>query len=66
MIGLPVLAVVLHYFLGRADTLTFWVESAGIYAFAFYWSTKTRELRKTVADRPDLGIDPQKRRWPGR
>jgi hypothetical protein len=66
MIALPGLAFVLHYFLGRADTLTFWVELAGIYAFAFYWSTKTRELRKTVADRPDLDIDPQKRLWPGR
>jgi hypothetical protein len=65
MIALPVTAVVLHYFLGRADTLTFWVELAGIYAFAFYWSTKTRELRKAVADRPVLDIEPQKRMWPG-
>src|SRR5215208_4049844 len=66
MIALPVVAFILHYFLGRADTATFWVELAGIYAFAFYWSTKTRELRKTVADRPDLDIDPQKRRRSGR
>jgi hypothetical protein len=54
MIVLPVLAAVLHYFLGRADTLTFWVEAAGIYAFAIYWSTKTRELRKSVTERPRL------------
>jgi len=66
MIALPVLAAVLHYLLGRADTRTFWVEAAGIYAFAIYWSTKTRELRKSVADRPGLGINPQKRRWGGR
>jgi hypothetical protein len=66
MIALPGTALVLHYFLGRADTLTFWVELAGIYAFAFYWSTKTRELRKAVAGRPVLDIEPQKRMWPGR
>src|SRR5215207_8214668 len=66
MIALPVTALVLHYFLGRADTLTFWVEWAGIYAFAFYWSTKTRELRKAVADRSDLDIDREKRILRGR
>ena len=66
MIALPVLAVILHYFLGRADTATFWVELAGIYAFAFYWSVKTRELRKSVNERPDLGINPQRRRSRGR
>jgi hypothetical protein len=65
MIALPVLAVFLHSILGRADTLTFWVEAAGIYAFAFYWSTKTRELRRTVAARPDFKIEPRKRVLPG-
>jgi hypothetical protein len=54
MIALPVLAVVLHYLLGRADTRTFWVEAAGIYAFAIYWSIKTRELRQSLAERPNL------------
>jgi hypothetical protein len=66
MIALPVLAAVLHhYFLGRADTLTFWVQAFGIWAFCLYWSIKTWELRKAVARR-DLGINPRGRLWRGR
>jgi hypothetical protein len=66
MIALPVGAIVVHYFLGRADTLTFWLELAGICGFVIYWSFKTRELRKAVADRSNLHIDPGKRFLRGR
>lgn len=54
MFALPLAAGVAHYFLGRFDTRTYWLELAAIWAFALYWSIKTQELRKSLAERPRL------------
>jgi hypothetical protein len=51
---LPAGAAIAHYFLGRADTRTYWLELAAIWAFALYWSIKTLELRQSLADRQEL------------
>jgi hypothetical protein len=51
---LPALAVIGHQRYGRAETLTYWLELAAIWAFAVYWSIKTWELRTTLAQRPEL------------
>jgi hypothetical protein len=51
---LPLAAAIAHYFLGRAETLTYWLELAAIWAFAVYWSIKTWELRTSLAERPKL------------
>jgi hypothetical protein len=54
---LPAGAAIAHYFLGRADTRTYWLELAAIWAFALYWSIKTLELRQSLADRQELRKD---------
>ena len=51
---LPLGAAVAHYYLGKADTRTYWLELAAIYAFAVYWSIKSWELSTSLAQRPRL------------
>ncbi len=50
MIVLPLIAIVTTAAL-KASHSTFWVESAGVWAFAAYWLTKTIEYRKTNVER---------------
>jgi hypothetical protein len=50
MIALPVVAMITTSVLKESHS-TFWAESAGLYAFAGYWFTKTVEYRKNNAER---------------
>jgi hypothetical protein len=50
MIISPVIAFILNATISREGTLIFFVEMAGILAFASYWLAKTIELRETQAD----------------
>jgi hypothetical protein len=54
MIASPAIAVVLTVLVRRFEAYSFWVEVSGIYAFAAYWLTKSREMRLTEAER--LGL----------
>ena len=50
MIVLPLVALLTTTTLKESHS-TFWIELAGVYAFAAYWATKTIEYRKTSAER---------------
>jgi len=57
MWALPVFVVCVNYgrrLLGSKETdqLTYWLEFAGIYAFAMFWSVKTYELSLSRAEEP--------------
>jgi hypothetical protein len=58
MIASPAGAIVLSYVLDDPAspyrTLTFWVETLGLWAFAAYWFIKTREMRETEGERRTL------------
>jgi hypothetical protein len=51
MITSPAMAFVLTVLLQQYKALTFYVEAAGIFSFAAYWLTKSREISITEADR---------------
>jgi Protein of unknown function (DUF998) len=50
MIAAPVVAIVVTR-MTKETHATFWVEVAGLYAFAAYWLVKTIEYRRTNAER---------------
>ena len=57
MVVLPLLAVVLSYVFApgsKVKALTFLVESFAVWAFAWYWLVKTKEMRETSAERRAL------------
>jgi hypothetical protein len=57
MIAFPVAACLIHQtVLRKFKVLLFCVETGGIAAFAWYWLTKSRELRKTAANRDNLRV----------
>jgi hypothetical protein len=47
----PALAIIAHVVTKRTDTLPFFLELAGIWAFAAFWLVKTLELLKSQAER---------------
>jgi hypothetical protein len=60
MIASPLAAVVLSFVLTPASpvtTLTFWVETFGVWSFAAYWIIKTREMRESHAERHALDAE---------
>jgi hypothetical protein len=61
MAAAPLTAVVLNGILGRTGTCSSWVffvETAGIWAFAAYWFVKNRELQQSSALHKALGVMP--------
>ena len=55
MITSPLVAVLLSYTLeGQLRTMIFWVETCGVWAFAFYWYVKTKEMRESEAEQHAL------------
>lgn len=54
MAASPLAAFALNAFLGRPGALLFFVESCGLWAFAYYWWVKNDELRKSSAVRKAL------------
>jgi hypothetical protein len=56
MIALPLAAVALHA-LGMVSAVTYWVEFAGVWAFAAYWLVKSFEMRETHAEKEALDGD---------
>jgi hypothetical protein len=60
MIASPAVAVVLSFALeptSRVRTVTFWVETFGIWSFAAYWLAKTGEMRESSAERRALDAE---------
>ncbi len=51
MLGSPAAAFVLNVLARRHEALVFYVEAAGIFAFAAYWLTKSREISLTQAEK---------------
>ena len=50
MIAFPVSALALHWLRNEYSTLTFWLEAAGIFAFAIFWAFKSLEMRRSFAE----------------
>jgi hypothetical protein len=50
MLATPLIAVMFALWLGDLKKFTFVVEVVGIWAFAYYWLTKSRELAQTDAE----------------
>jgi hypothetical protein len=48
MLASPVIAFVVNW-ATRGDSYTFFIETAGIWAFAWFWWTKSRELKQSSA-----------------
>jgi FtsH-binding integral membrane protein len=46
----PLIGLVLAYFFGAVQRYLFWIEAAGIWAFAAYWFTKTIELKESEVE----------------
>lgn len=46
----PVIGLILAYFFGAVQRNVFWIEAAGIWAFAAYWLTKSRELKESEVE----------------
>jgi hypothetical membrane protein len=67
MLGSPVTAFVVNALMG-SKAFTFWIECAGIWAFAAYWFTKSRELQQSNttkrALRGELETSPQGKALP--
>jgi hypothetical protein len=57
MLVSPLTAFVLNSFIGAGSSYIFFIEAAGIWAFAAYWFAKSRELRKSSATRRALQGD---------
>lgn len=61
MVALPVAALALHWLRDEYSTLTFWLEAAGIFAFALFWALKSLEVRGSFAEQTaaeGLGLPP--------
>lgn len=58
MIVLPLMAFVFSGPLGYAPQVVFWVEFAGLMAFAAFWLLKSRELSRSLAERRILNQQP--------
>ena len=54
MLASPLTAYVLNSFLGEGGSYIFFIESAGVWAFASYWWIKSRELEQSTAERKAL------------
>lgn len=52
MLVAPVTAAVLQVFFRKSGAYIFFLEAAGIWAFAGYWFIRTLELRKSALDTP--------------
>jgi hypothetical protein len=50
MVAFPVTALALHVLRNEYSTLTFWLEAAGIFAFAIFWVLKSMEMRRSLAE----------------
>jgi len=50
MLASPAVAYVLNVLMPQYEALVFYVEAVGIFAFAAYWLTKSRELSLTQAE----------------
>lgn len=64
MVALPVAALALHWLRHEYSTLTFWLEAAGIFAFAIFWALKSLEMRRSFAEEraaEGQGLAPQGR-----
>ena len=46
----PIIGLIAARFLEAAQRQTFWIEAAGIWAFAAYWFIKSQELKTSQAD----------------
>ncbi len=60
MIASPAAAVVLSFAFRpttTANTVTFWIETLGVWSFAAYWMIKTREMRESSAERRALDAE---------
>ena len=55
MLASPLAAVILQSVLGQSGKHIFFIEAAGVWAFAAYWFIKTAEMRKSGADKPPSG-----------
>lgn len=63
LIASPLIAVVLSFTIeGRFRALVFWVEACAVWAFAYYWYVKTREMRESRAEK--RGLDAELERKP--
>jgi hypothetical protein len=47
----PLVGLILAVFFGAVQRHLFWIEAAGIWAFAAYWFTKSRELKESQLER---------------
>jgi len=54
MLAAPLTAFVINSVVGRGKSYVFWVELAGIWAFAAYWFVKSGELAKSNATKRAL------------
>jgi hypothetical protein len=55
MLASPVTAFVLNSLLGKRHSYVFFIEAAGIWAFALYWGVKSSELKQSAATVKALG-----------
>jgi len=49
MLASPLTAFVLNSLLGKRESYVFFIEAAGIWAFALYWWVKSAELKRSAA-----------------
>jgi hypothetical protein len=54
MLVSPLTAFMMNSFIGRGKAYVFFIETAGIWAFAAYWLVKSSELKKSNATRRAL------------
>ena len=47
----PLVGVILALFFNAVQRQVFWIEAAGIWAFAAYWFTKSRELKGSQVEK---------------
>jgi FtsH-binding integral membrane protein len=50
----PLVGLILAVLFGAVQRHVFWIEAAGIWAFAAYWFTKSRELKESQVERAAL------------
>lgn len=54
MISSPLFAFIITLLTRQAGSIIFYVEAVGVFAFAFYWLVKSRELSATNAEKRAL------------
>ena len=47
----PFVGLILAHFFNAVDRNVFWIEAAGIWAFAAYWYVKSRELEESEVEK---------------